>query len=264
MPTPLSPAPLVLLLLFHSSGTAQTTEQSASDLIKYLTYQTNRPVDVAVSCGVFARMDAENRAAAQSLVKLGTSALPDINAALDSIEESGSASKFAPNSGWLLYAYAEIKGRAALPRLRKMRGDPNFGFLYSAVDTAAALSLDITSYISAWRQSIPENSCWGSSPQKTLDRLILASERNDQVKPRGNIAVGYAFDPRSPWSKPPEMQDNFYYPRLEDLELDTVFKDRSGRDCGRRRIRFLNPDFEIDSADIADLRRVISICAASK
>jgi len=196
------------------------------------------------------------------LPKLGTAALPDINAALDSIEKSGNSSKFATNSNWLLYAYAKIKGAAAFPRLRKMRGDANFGFLYSAVDTAIALSLDITSYVSAWRQSIHENSCGGPSPQKTLDRLILASEINDHVKSSVNIAVGYTFDPRSPWSKPPEMQDNYNYPRIEDVELETIFENGSGKDCGQRRIQFRSPDFAVDNSDIADLLRVISSCAA--
>lgn len=160
------PALVVLFLLFHSGGTAQTQAQTAPDLIKYLTDQTNRSVDVAVSCGVFGRLDAENRAAAQSLVKLGAAALPDIDAAFDSIRKSGNSSKFAPNSEWLLYTYAEIEGPAAFQRFRKMRGDPKFGFLDASLDTAAALSLDITSYVSAWRQSIPDIACLGTIATK--------------------------------------------------------------------------------------------------
>jgi hypothetical protein len=242
------PTALWVFVLIQVIGTAQT-QQSTSDL-------------VTAGCGAFATMDAENRSAAQSLVKLGAAALPEINTAFDSIEKSGNSSKFAPNAYWLLYAYAEIQGPAAFPRLRKMRGDPNFGFLYSAVDTAAALSLDITSYVSAWRQTVTDNACDGPSPRKALDRFILAWERNDHVKSKVNIAIGYAFDPLSPWSRRPEMQENYNYPRIEDLELDTTFKNGSGRDCGRERIKFLSPDFEIDSAGIADLRRVISRCAA--
>src|ERR1700734_582618 len=138
-----------------------------------------------------------------------------------------------------------------------MRGDPNFGFLDASLDTAAALSLDITSYVSDWRQFVPENSCGGPSPRKALDQLILAWERNDRGKPSDNIAVGYGFDSRSRWSKPPEMQEDYHYPRIEDIELDTVFKDGSGKDCGRRRIKFLSPDFAVYNSDSADLLRVI-------
>ncbi len=261
------PALVVLFLLFHSGGTAQTQAQTASDLIKYLTYQTNRPptrdMDVAVSCGVFARMDSEDRAAAQSLVKLGAAALPDLNAAFDSIKKSGSASKFGYNAAWLLFAYAKIEGPTAFRRLRKMRGDPNFGFLDASLDTAAALSLDITSYVSDWRQSIPDIECSGPSPRKSLDRLILTWERNDHVKRNGKIAVGYAFNPRSPWAQPPEMQEDYHHTRIEDIELDTVFKDGSGKDCGWQRVRFLRPDFEIDPANTAELLRVISHCATN-
>jgi hypothetical protein len=78
------------------------------------------------------------------------------------------------------------------------------------------------------------------------------------------MAVGYAFDSRSPWSKPPEMQKDYHYPRIEDVELDTTFKDGSGKDCGRRRIKFHSPDFGLDSNNITDLLRVISHCAANK
>ena len=104
----------VLLLLFQIVRTAQTQDQSASDHIKYLTNQTDRPEVVAVSCGLFATMDVENRAAAQSLVQLGAAALPDIDAVFDSIQKSGNSSKFAPNADWLFYAGAEIKC-AAIP-----------------------------------------------------------------------------------------------------------------------------------------------------
>ena len=78
------------------------------------------------------------------------------------------------------------------------------------------------------------------------------------------MAVGYAFDPRSPWAQPPEMQESYNYPRIEDLELDTIFKNGSGKDCGRQRIKFLGPDFEIDSPDSAALLRVISRCAGNR
>ncbi len=202
-------------------------------------------------------MDAENRAAAQSLVRLGAAALPDINAAFDSIAKSGSSSKFAPNAGWLLYAYAKIEGPADFPRLRKMHGDPNFGFLLAGLDAAAAASLDLTSYVSSSRQPIPESStsCEGPSPQETLDRFILAWERKDHERRTDITAVGYRFDPGSPWPNPPQMH------MIEDVELDTVFKDASGKDCGSQRIRFLSPDLQIASGDISGLQRVIAHCA---
>ena len=276
--------------------TGQTKEQSASDLIKYLTYQTNRPEVVAVSCGVFATMDAENRAAAQSLVKLGASAIPDLEAAFDSIEQRGGASKSGYNAGWLLLSYAKIKGPAAFPRLRKMRGDPNFAFLDSSVDIAAALSLGVTSYASGWRQPAQEGVCTGPDPRKIFDRLILAWENNDRealeknlgssasaaldallkgrswdalraqlwrAKPSDKIAVGYRFDVPGRWSTPVETledPDGAAW-RIEDLDIDALFKDGSGKDCGRARIQFRSPDFEIDNSDIGDLLRLISRCA---
>lgn len=280
-----------------STVTGQTNDQSASDLIKYLTYQTKRPEVVAVSCGIFAAMDAENRAAAQSLVKLGAAALPDINAAFDSIEQSGSASKSGYNAAWLLFAYAKIEGPGAFPRLRKMRGDPNFAFLNSAVDLAIALSLNATSYVSGWRRPAQEGVCTGPDPRKVLDGLILAWVNNDRAslekilgsrastaldallknttwdalraqflhaKPSDKIAVGYRFDAAGRWSAAVETLDDPDVSawRIEDLDINTLFSDGSGKDCGRLRISFRSPDFSIDNSDLGDLLRVISRCAA--
>ena len=64
------------------------------------------------------------------------------------------------------------------------------------------------------------------------------------------VAVGYRF----------LGDDN--YPM--NPELDTLFKDGSGQDCGTRRILFRSPAFKIDNSDIGDLLRQISRCAANQ
>ena len=78
------------------SATSQTKEPSASDLIKFLTYQSEdrsrKPS--AFRCGLL----STDRGAARSLARLGVSAVSDIEQALDSIEEGGEESRFAFNS----------------------------------------------------------------------------------------------------------------------------------------------------------------------
>ena len=254
----------VLFLLLPAIGSAQTQPQSASDLIKHLTYQDGRPGTVLVSCGILAGIAAEDRATAQSLVKLGDAAEPELDTALDSIGKQGNSSKFAAGGHWLLHAFAKIKGPAALPRLRKMIGNYRFGFLDSSLDSAAASALGITSYVSSWRQPIPDSStsCEGPTPRQSLDRFILAWERKDHERRNDITAVGYRFNLRSPWPESAEAAKSHPL-MIEDVELDTAFKTASGKDCGRQHVKFFSPNLTIDSADATNLTDVIARCAAN-
>jgi hypothetical protein len=297
-------------LLSQNRGVSQERERSASELIKRLTHQTDRPSGLGVSfgtCGSFGYVAAQDRSTVQSLVKLGASALPDIEVAFDSIENRGPASPFSYNAHWLLYAYAKIKGPEAFLRLREMRSDSQFMAYGSALDDSAALSLALTSYVSIWRRGI-DVSCRSPQPRDALDQMILAWERGDQAllertlgpharaalsslledrtwdalrtqlwtaKPSDRIAVGYRFDVQGPWSQPLETLEDRKpiddVQEVEEPELDTLFKDGSGKDCGRTRILFLSPGFDspnssylVDNADIGALLGLISRCAANE
>jgi hypothetical protein len=89
-----------LALLSAAKGTSQTQEQSPSDLIRFLTYPSDRPDKhgthrgswIVFSCGPANGEDRDNRAVTNSLVKLGASAIPAIEAALDSIENRSNQS----------------------------------------------------------------------------------------------------------------------------------------------------------------------------
>jgi len=169
-------------------------------------------------------------------VRLGGSAVPSIEEAIDSIEERGRESEFSLNSGWLLYAYAKIKGPAAYPRLKRMVGRPNLGFLAYSLDTSIALSLALTSYVDSFR--VPAKIvCRTKEPRDALDQVILAWERNDRRsfeavlgpsakvglrsflggrtwtatrvslwhgRPGGSVAVGYTFESGGSWAEPEE------------------------------------------------------------
>ena len=259
-------------------------------------------VVVAGTCGSFGMQGA---AFASSLVRSGTSAIPKIDAAIASIKEKGLQSPSRLNANWLLYAYATIEGSAAFPKLQQLRGDPNFAFLDIAIDIASALSLGQTSYVSSWRRPL-NDPCIAPTPREALDQLILAWENNDRallkdslgpeaaaaldallrgtgwenirsrlwhVRKSNKTAVGYRFELPAPWSDPAvtlEIRNvGFTLPfrNAANSEVETFFKDGSGRDCGRFRLR-LSPapsggSYLVDNADLGALLEVISRCAAN-
>lgn len=299
-------------LLPTSYGRAQTQDQSPSDLIRFLTYQSDRPDKWGVvrgifSCGAANGEAREDRAVARSLVRLGVLAIPDIEEALDSIERLGQQSKFATNSGWLLFAYARIEGSAAYPRLRRMIGKPELAFLQNGLDNSLALSLGLTSYVSASQVPMRISRCRRDEPRDALDQLILAWERNDRpwleailgpsaraalntlLKGRtwegmraelwhgdssADVAVGYRFEVPGPWSEPEETLDDRAEHEnatmsLANPDLDTLFTDGAGGDCGRHRVKFLKTQVDgsaavtylVDNSDLGDLLRSIASCA---
>ena len=93
-------AAALLGLIGAGVGSAQTKEQSPDDLIRFLTYQSDRPFSFArkfgqLSCGSDYAEARDSRAAAAALAKLGSAALPSLEAALDSIEKKGERSEFS-------------------------------------------------------------------------------------------------------------------------------------------------------------------------
>lgn len=294
---------VLLSLLPQSSAMGQTEPQSPADLIRFLTYQSGRPRGlrgIVFSCGSSIAQYREDHPVAEALVKMGGSAIPDLQAALDSIESSGGKSEFAFNSGWLLDAYARIKGPAAFPHLRSMFSNPQLTLFRSALEHSMALSLGITSYVSDSGELAEMASCSGMlGPKNLLDQLILAWERNDRhwveasLGPRaknalgsmlknttwpdlraklwrgksGDVAVGYAFMTQGWWLGPDDTTEI----RLERLpanpEIETAFKSKAGSDCGEYRIKFLLTKeyyfkYLVDNPDLEGLLHAIATCAA--
>jgi hypothetical protein len=238
--------PLVLLVMLPTpKGISQLGDQSAVGLIRYLTYQSGRPGkaqrEALFECGMDIAAARQDRKAANSLVKLGASAVPDIEMALDSMEKRGPQSPFIFNGSWLLIAYARIMGTAAYPRLQGMIGNPRLREYEYFLDTAAAISLGLTSYVDGFGEGYGVGvTCWAKEPRDALDRLILAWERNDRASledslgPRAKsalrsllkdqtwrqlrsklwhdwtgrgVAMGYRFDTPGPWAQPRETLD---------------------------------------------------------
>ena len=220
-------------------GQGQTQEQSPSHFIQFLTWQSDdrRGKPMTFTCGQV----RTERAAAKSIANLGSSALPEIERVLDSIEKSSQESKNAIGAAWMLYAYTKILGPAAQPRLQRMMTIPNLGFLRLNLDYSMALSFNLTSYVSGFRKPEKVFHCHRhEEPRDTLNQLILAWERNDRPlleaslgpnaraalestlrgktwarlrsdlwsgKSGDQVAVGYRFDISGAWSEPDETLD---------------------------------------------------------
>jgi|SRR5579863_1903270 len=273
-------------------------EQPASELVGFFASRSDGPV--IFTCGRARVEDEKNRSVADALVKLGDSAIPDLEVAFDSIEERGRESAFGFNAGWLLEAYARIKGPAAFAGLQRMRSSQKTTFLQGGLDHSTALSLGLTSYVSSSGVLAEKANCNGSvGPRDLLDQFILAWERNDRQwverslspgakaalgsllngrtwdrmraelwhgKSGDGFAVGYRFD-ASGWSSASREPITVAARNPVNPEIYTIFTNSAGRDCGSHLVMFLKTDegdeltYPIDNSDLGGLLRLISYCA---
>jgi hypothetical protein len=188
--TPLIASPLVMVCCLTCA--AQT--QSPSDLIRFLTYQSDRPDKQLAEMGILSCGITGDREAAINLARQGPAALPDIERELDAIDRRDQEGL---GSSWLELAYARIEGPAGYERLRRMEQDPRLGSdrqfgddsARRTLDGAIALSLGLTSFVSAPGNGTPSGThseptldfqCdRRADPRDALNRLIRAFERND-------------------------------------------------------------------------------------
>ena len=275
----MTPRLILLALLAAVAGAGQTGQKSPAQLIRYLAYQDGRRTNPArelgqLDCGMEYEEAREDRAAAAALVKFGPAAMPNIGAALDSIEQRGERSESYPAVGWLLYSYAKIQGKLALPRLNAIRRNRRLKGLQATLDNAVALVRGYTSYVSAAQGLIegPIFYCYQQAPSDALNRLILAwmlnrrSALRSELGPHasaalgtilreepwddlrtqmgasgigGNSALGYQLSVPGPWSEPPETLEDKAQVDPRGFATTVSFKSRSGADCGKLPLTFL-------------------------
>lgn len=291
---------LGLLIVWCFEARAQSNEASPGELIRYLTYQADRPAQAGVLAGLFGcgQVD-EDRSKTKALIAFGFSAVSELERAFDSIVALGESSPFAVNAGRLLEAYAAIRGEAAFDRLSRIGANPSLGFLRRSADQAIAVALKLTSYVSETRPVVREFRCDRmTEPRDVLDRFILGLERGDRllveeslspavktsltsllettdrrgVDAKTSIAVGYRFEaPTGEARKPdtePSADDAGALRRSKRLEMHVTFSDASGRECSKSVVGFLAfeednsmaPNYLLDSPDVAALSRTISMC----
>jgi len=272
----------VLALLPAGGADGQTGSESASALIRSLSKPRpkGQPIIVRFHCGMITGF-LQERQTARELVQLGRTAVPDLERAFDSIEKKGWVSSLYENADWLLFAYARILGPAATPRLQRMWRNPKLADARRSLDDALALSLGLTSYVSAKALPAASSACRPELPRDALDKLVVslglghlaelqkvlgpeAREALDQalyarswetmrqdfwhVQPGVDYAVGYRFEIQGMWAEPEETLEQ---PRLEyrrplstagRFSFETQFTDSAGKDCARYNVDFTGAD----------------------
>jgi hypothetical protein len=241
-------------LIGAQAGENPFKDPSAARLIHFLT----EPIDPLEHRGLYDtsgfEMSDRNRAAANSLVALGSAAIPDLDSAFDQIEQQGEKTLLARNSRWLLFAYARIRGPKAYQRLRAMIDSPRLRFLCSDLDGSLALALSLTSYVSASRVAY-ESIGFRMEPRYSLDAMILAWMQGNRTRmeeelgpnarsslesllakrswadledqmwhgPTGSdAAIGFRFETPGDWSKPEEALDQGLQNRRRYVNLDEL------------------------------------------
>lgn len=294
---------VLLAALLPRGASGQVHERSPAEMIRYLTYQ-NRSGKLglaAFNCGSLFERDRDNREVANSLVRLGGSALPDLDKAIDSIATNGEHSIYATNAQWLLYAYASIGGPGSSRRLWRLIENSKFDFLRPALDDSVALALGLTSYVDSRDPLAETSACRHRQPRDALNLLILAWLRNDRQwletslgpnavlalqstawadlqahfpsRQERVLAVGYRFQVAGSWSQPelsldPQQPESVQ--AVENPEIDTAFTDRSGAGCGSYHVRFLTTTLQntsrmsylVDNRDLRELLGLIASCAS--
>ena len=227
----MSPTVTVLVavgILFGNNAAAQSPPGSPDALVRYLTYQSDRPnmhgmvkgESSVFSCGPFLGEARDDRALTNRLVAMGSSAVGSLEEALNSLEANGEKSPVALKANWLLLAYAKIQGPAASPRLRRMIGKPIVRDYARSLDESVALSLGLTSYVSTFRKltehqckvgdsdavSLSSRPCKPTSseipirdircdrseePRDALNQLILGVETGDR------LLIGWSLGPQA-------------------------------------------------------------------
>jgi hypothetical protein len=182
----------VAVLFFGATSiVAQSEPKDPSELIKYLTYQTDRPdkhgmrrggLAVAFSCGPALGEARDDRALTKALVNFGPSALPALEDALGSFEARGHQFEVAAEAEWLLLAYARLKGPGAYQRLHRMYGIPDLADYSSNLDAALALAFRFTSYLSALTatQDYEDHVCNGTDGSSTLSPTPCAADQQEE------------------------------------------------------------------------------------
>ena len=167
---------VLLSLMIGPNAAIPAAGTTAAELIRFLSYQSGRPGRQNVEAGLTScgQYDAD-RDAAVSLARLGADAVPEIERALDSIEQLGQTSEFALGSRWLIEVYAQLKGRSAHTRISRLSTALNLN-----IDSATALSLGLTSFVSSSRELGTIIHCdRPGDPRDALDTFVVAWERGD-------------------------------------------------------------------------------------
>ena len=248
---------------------AQAPREVPADMIRMLTTPNAlESLGISSGCGNY----SQRRETAESLVRLGDVALPDIERALESVEREGDASPFRMGSKWILQAYSRLVGPSAVPRLVRMLGSPQCSSFGRDIEEGIAVALGLSSYVVASTRPVQRLECDRiADPSDGLDRAIRAWVHKDRAElvaslgPAGGDSlkgwiaragwrgllrdwwpttgevwgVGYRFAVRPP----PAADVDPTIPRYcsgsaDSLDCEVICVDHQGRECGEVRVTF--------------------------
>jgi len=289
-------------LLGQKPSSLDLDRLSPSQLVKFVTYQNrSEEFDPTFEC-IASGPDKRDREAIERLVSLGERSVPALEAEFGAISKKRANARYSPNTALLLDAYARIRSARAFPRLRVMELGRDFSFATVSLDGAIAVALGLTSYVSIAQPPLRVLvACEGPQPRYALNQMIAAWQRADRLwfetslgetatravavkddeewqafrrslwRDTPNAAIGYKFQVPGNLSEPSIPANLARIPNEEkNLDLDTAFYDRNGRNCGHKMIKFIQGatpkppgylGYVVDNPNIADVLQLISACA---
>jgi hypothetical protein len=257
----------------QSSGTEALRPQ---ELIDFLTYRRDRAHRANYATGSFGCVQpVADFQAATALRRHGANAARELEAETGRMLRNPSERR---GWYWITSTYAAIRGRDALPLLQSLAVEDRGGVTQYNVDSAIAISLSLTSFVSTRRPVIASIPCIrGFQPRDALDRVILGVLKGDRrwlesgvnldpegydrgawdramaeyasgwvARPVGEVrAIGYRFDGNDIWSDPPLVLDDASNRRslregagAERFTLRAKFYDGGGSACGEMPVPF--------------------------
>lgn len=169
------------LLIFLASATQAHGAESPLQLIRFLTYETDRPEGHLRTAGIGGCWEShrqEDMRIAHRLIALGQEARQALEDAIKDLEEKGRQSPVSRNPLPILFAYASIVRASGAERLLRMAGAPELSSMRVDIDAGLAVSFDQTSFVSFDRPAL-RVMCSGFDPRKAIDRLILGVSQGD-------------------------------------------------------------------------------------
>jgi hypothetical protein len=125
------------------------------------------------------------------LVRHGPQALPEVERAVDSLESNAAASPYRVLAGYLLGAYARMKGQDAMPRLLRLRESSRGSALRNDASGAIGVALGLTDYIASGDKPGRVFHCdGGEHPKDAASLFIRAWLDGDRAWLERNLTEG--------------------------------------------------------------------------
>jgi hypothetical protein len=298
---------LAINCIFQNWVAAQTSETSISSLVKFLSRAPSPIEAMGMESGCPDYAQDRHAAIALAQRGESAIPEIEKKLGFDANQEPPSMGSF-DHVAWLLYAYARIGGTGASQQIRSHAHSLPGPAWDRAMALLLSLTSYVSESHSPPALRMSDGRiffCRPQEPRDALDQLISSWQRNDRksfeatLGPSAattlnamldrrtwpamrstfwhhrepNVAIGYSFSTPGRWSEPEEALKNELPSQsaLEhagEFEIDTTFTNGSGKECGRRGIRFVSmgvPAAEgslLYRVDVLDIDRLLALLDA--